>query len=79
VWDRVDFARHINDAGIHPAPARQRLFHHNGGIAHVADAAHRLTLRQTVRHFHQRTLAVTVNQHIGFGIHQHRAATVSDQ
>jgi hypothetical protein len=23
-----------------------------------------------VRHFHQRTLAVAVNQHIGFGIHQ---------
>ena len=74
VRDRIDFARHIDDAGIHPAPARQRFFHHDGGVAHVADAAYRLALRQTVRHFYQWTLAVTVNQHVGFGVHQHRAA-----
>ncbi len=69
--DRVDFAGHIDNAGIHPAPARQRFFHHNRGVAHVADAAHRLALRQTVRHFHQWALAVAVDQHVGFGIHQH--------
>ena len=74
MWDRVDFARHIDNAGIHPAPARQRLFHHDRGVAHVADLADRFTLRQAMRHFHQRTLAVAEDQHVGFRIHQHRTA-----
>ena len=72
--DRIDFARHIDNAGIHPAPARQRLFHHDRGVAHVADLADRFTLRQAMRHLHQRTLAVAEDQHVGFRIHQHRTA-----
>ena len=72
--DRIDFARGIQAGGIHAAPARQRLFHHDGGIAHIADLVNGFAHRQTMRHFHQRALAVAEHQHIGLGIHQHRAA-----
>ncbi len=70
--DWINLAWHINDAGVDPAPARQRLFDHNCGITHVTDAGHRLALRQTMGHLNQRTFAVAEDQHVGFGIHQHR-------
>ncbi len=38
------------------------------------DLADFLARSQAVRHFHQRTLAVAVNQHVSFGVHQHRTA-----
>ena len=72
--DWVDFPWGIKTGGIHTAPARQRLFYDNRGITHIADFTNRLAHRQTVRHFHQRTLAVTEHQHVSFGIHQHRTA-----
>ena len=71
--DWVDFPRRIQTRGIDSAPARQRLFHHDGGVANVANLPDRLAGGQTVRHFHQRTLAVAEHQHIGFGVHQNRA------
>ena len=72
--DRVDFPRSIKTGGIHTAPAWQRLFYDNRGITHIADFTNRLTHRQTMRHFHQRTLTVTEHQHVGFRIHQHGTA-----
>ena len=72
--DRVDFPRSIKTGGIHAAPAWQRLFYDNRGITHIADFTNRLAHRQTVRHFHQRTLTVTKHQHVGFRIHQHGTA-----
>ena len=72
--DWVDFPWGIKTGGIHTAPARQRLFYDNRGITHIADFTNRLAHRQTVRHFHQRTLTVTKHQHVGFRIHQHGTA-----
>ena len=72
--DWVDFPRRIQTRGIDSAPTRQRLFHHDGGVANVANLPDRLAGGQTVRHFHQRTLAVAEHQHIGLRVHQHRAA-----
>ncbi len=72
--DWVDFPRGIKTGGIHTAPAWQRLFYDNRGITHIADFTNRLAHRQTVRHFHQRTLTVTKHQHVGFRIHQHGTA-----
>ena len=72
--DGINFARRIQAGGIDAAPARQRLFHHDGGIAHIADLVDGFAHRQAMRDFHQRTLAVAEHQHIGLGVHQHRAA-----
>ncbi|CAM6410037.1 hypothetical protein ESCOCK373M_12180 [Escherichia coli] len=72
--DWVDFPWGIKTGGIHTAPAWQRLFYDNRGITHIADFTNRLAHRQTVRHFHQRTLTVTKHQHVGFRIHQHGTA-----
>ena len=72
--DWVDFPWGIKTGGIHTAPARQRLFYDNRGITHIADFTNRLAHRQTVRHFHQRTLAIAKHQHVGFRIHQHGTA-----
>ena len=72
--DRVDFPRGIKTSRIHTAPAWQRLFYDNRGITHIADFTNRLAHRQTMRHFHQRTLTVTEHQHVGFRIHQHGTA-----
>ncbi|CCK00591.1 hypothetical protein BN130_3373 [Cronobacter malonaticus 507] len=74
MWDRIDAPRRVETRGIHTRPARQRFFHHDRRTTHIADRRNGLTHRQTVRHFHQRTLAIAENQHVGFGIHQHRAA-----
>ena len=74
VRDGVDFARGIQTGGVNAAPAREGLFHHDGGIAHIADLIDGFAHRQAMSHFHQRTLAVAEHQHIGLGVHQHRAA-----
>ena len=71
--DRIDFPRRVQTRGVHPAPARQRFLHHDRGVANVANLPDRLAGGQTVRHFHQRTLAVAEHQHIGFRVHQNRA------
>ena len=51
-------------------------FERNFAEVNISGAGSRwvVTGGQTVRDFHQRALAVAVNQHVGFGIHQHRAA-----
>ena len=69
-----NFTGRIQTGGVHAAPAGQRLFHHDGGIAHIADLVDGFAHRQAMSHFHQRTLAVAEHQHIGLGVHQHRAA-----
>ena len=72
--DRINFPRRIQTRGINPTPARQGFFNNNRGVTHIADLADRLPHCQAVRNFNQRALAVAEHQHIGFRIHQHRAA-----
>ncbi|MNS54145.1 hypothetical protein D3C72_869260 [compost metagenome] len=74
VRDRLNAARLVQTGRIHPGPARQRTLAHHRGVADVVDLTDFLARSQAVRHFHQRTLAVAVNQHVSFGVHQHRTA-----
>ncbi|MNC22445.1 hypothetical protein D3C75_704470 [compost metagenome] len=72
MWNRVDTTRHIQTRRVHARPARHRFFTHHCGVTHIADLVDFLTHRQAMSDFHQRTLAVAENQHVGFSIHQNR-------
>ena len=74
VGNRLNAARFVHTGRIHAGPAWQCALAHHCGITDIMDLTDFFAGSQTVCHFHQRTFAVAVDQHIGFGIHQHRAA-----
>ena len=49
---------------------------HEGSSAHIGDALHRLFGSQPVRHFHNRTLGIAVQQQIALRVHHNAAANL---
>lgn len=64
----------VDPRGIDLEPALRGVATDEGGAAHVGDRAQRFALGQALGDFHHRTLGVAVEQDVGRGVHQDRAA-----
>ena len=64
----------VHFGAVNLKPILGCLPHHEGGAAHIGDLCNRFFRRNAVRHFHQRTFGVAIQQQVGFGVNQDGAA-----
>ncbi len=70
----INAPRRVDAGGILHLPAGGQFIQQAGGAPHVANVLHGLARRHAVGDFHHGPLGIAVDQQIGLGIHQHRAA-----
>ena len=73
---RLDLARLVHRGRIHLEPARFGRAAEERGPTHIGDLLHRLPRGNAVRHFHQRTLGIAVEQDVALAVHHDGAANL---